>query len=196
MFTVKVVLILEYKMSTSITSWKNVLELARRFYDKNLPLYYSISHLKIIRNAIGYVMGVRSYNLVETTVPLLEPIISHNNTVFISRPLVAHYINQPIYTPVTQVNFLSNVNLLDELSVPIVQNEDLNVLSSEYSNTYIKQFSREEGARFHQLLRAIILVVHWNQHRERNISFTTHEDFSDLEMTNTKDQENEIIHSD
>lgn len=183
--------------AVTFDSWESVIVWARRHYDPNLPLYYSEQHVRTLLDMIGAALNRRQFRYVYTHLPLIEPIVSgEEDVVFISRYLVALYVNQPVRSPVDRVTTVQNVDLIGELA-PVLRaigdgreaavasdaEEASRVLPlCEQSLQFTQKFSEAENVRFHHLIRLTLLVAHWQQHRAHMIPYNDHSRFRDLRL--------------
>lgn len=153
------------------------------FYHKTLPLSYSDEHLTVLKNVIGLLLGASKYDVVVSTVPFLEPVVSSGKTVFISLPLVTYCINQPVQKPTAEIEFIKNVNLFDSLFDDDESAEASHVAACrrrlETRSRLID--SDADATRFYHTARIVLMAVHWYQHHVAAIPFDTHEGFRNLE---------------
>jgi hypothetical protein len=109
-------------MSVTLASFESVLDMVKRFYDPNLPVIYSTRHIEILLDMIGFVIHERQFPVICTTIPLAEPIYAVDNTIIVSRPLLAYYINQPVQMPQMNVEFVKNVDIFADI-IPSLTNK-------------------------------------------------------------------------
>lgn len=173
-----------------MSSWESVLELVKRYYNALLPPYYSKNHLTVLLDMIGLVLGQRTYQVVVTKVPLIEPIVTLQNTVLVSRPLVAYCVNQPIRMPVNKIKLVTNVDILGDLT-PLINpgdNKDTVTPCEQQQQRDINaNFSKLETVQIQHLLRLALMVSHWDRHRRLKIPYNAHTDYPNLEMASGKD---------
>lgn len=186
-------------MSVSYSSWESIIELTNKFYDPSLQLYYTTDHINLLCNILAHIAGLTSFEVVQTKVPLLEPIILNQNLVFISIPLVAKFINLPIELPQNRVNYIRNIDIFDNL-MGVVQevrdcvqkpsNEQITVKTLNHRSSTLEclqmQYSMDDTIRFMQTLRLVLMAAHYTQHINQNIPFNSHKNFKFIECATRK----------
>lgn len=176
-------------MSVSYSSWESIIDLTNRFYTPSMQLFYTHDHIHILCNIIAHIGGFESFEYVITRVPLLEPIVQQNDIVFISKPLVAKYINMAIEIPQNRVNYVHNINIFDSLMGAVSQERKCGgsgaVQTLNYRDSVLEclqaQNSPEDMARFMQTLRLVLMAVHFTQHNVQKIPFGSHTNFKFIE---------------
>lgn len=199
-------------MSVSLRSVESILEIASRFYRKNLPLAYSQqAHISILLDIIGYVIHELAFPVVITSVPLAEPIFHLDKTIILSKSLIAYYMNQPIITDTGSVTLRRNVDLFDDLfdgggggGAEQTATTDAKTRSatkppssSSSSRSTIKtaclranrldlseRFDELEYIRFANIVKLVVMVAHWYQHYAKSIPYTDHSRFRSFELAN------------
>lgn len=206
--------------SATFDSWETIIAWAKRYYDPNLPLYYSEQHMRILLDMIGAALSRRQFRYVCTHLPLLEPIMTDGRgaVVFVSRYLVALYVNQPVRSPIDRVALVRNFDLIGELA-PVLKTIEKSKRSTccnelfstkvdetdEFDDELIKlplcdqtskfaqHFSDAENVRFHHLVRLTLLVAHWVQHRRNAIPYNDHSHFRDLVRERVSENDNDVV---
>lgn len=181
-------------MSVSYSSWESIIELTNKFYDSSLQLFYTAEHLNVLCNILAYIGGLTSFEVVQTKVPLLEPIVLNQNLVFISLPLVAKFINLPVELPQNRVNYVRNINIFDNLMgvvrevrdcVQKPSNERIHVKTLNHRSSTLEclqaQYSIDDMVRFIQTLRLVLMAAHYTQHINQGIPFNSHKNFKFIE---------------
>lgn len=185
-------------MSVALSSWESLLELVKRYHNALLPPYYSKNHMTVLLDMIGLVLGQRTYQVVVTKVPLIEPIVTLKKTILVSRPLVAYCVNQPIKMPVSKIKLVTNVDILGDL-LPLVNasedddNDDsgnkgngeqsvVTPCERQQQRGIAAVFSKLETIQIQHLLRLALMVSHWDRHRRHKIPYNRHADYPNLEM--------------
>lgn len=181
-------------MSVSYISWESIIELTNKFYDPTLQLFYTAEHLNVLCNILAHIGGLTSFEVVQTKVPLLEPIILNQNLVFISVPLVAKYINLPVELPQNRVNYVKNINIFDSLMgvvrevrdcVQAPSNEKNVVKTLNHRSSTLQclqmQYSLDDMVRFMHTLRLVLMAAHYTQHINQGLPFNTHKNFKFIE---------------
>lgn len=88
-------------MTFVLSSWESIFDVANRYFKRDLPPYYDEEiHNYILLDIIGRVIGLPSFPFTITQITLPEPLwIIPGNRIFISKPMVAHYLNLPVELP-------------------------------------------------------------------------------------------------
>lgn len=177
-------------MSVALSSWESLLELVKRYHNALLPPYYSKNHLTVLLDMIGLVLGQRTYQVVVTKVPLIEPIVTLQKTILVSRPLVAYCVNQPIRMPVNKIKLVTNVDILGDLMPLVVNDEEkqrtITPCEQQQQQRYREHFDKLETIQIQHLLRLALMVSHWDRHRRYRIPYNEHANYPNLEMANAK----------
>jgi hypothetical protein len=175
-------------MSVSCSSWESILALTNYFYTSDLQLFYTHNHLTLICDILGHLSNKRSFLVITTQVPLLEPIIYNANQVLISIPLVAKLINRHIYLPDKQITVIQqNIfeNLMSCVGDPSMQErerryQDFRLCVGEQAE--LAEYSTKDTTiRFIQTLRMVLMCAHYIQHVEQKIPFNTHHNYQFIE---------------
>lgn len=108
--------------STNGESIESLLYTAMMFYDDQLPLYFTASHLDQLKSMLLHMGTASALMITLTNEPLAEPIVSHiplagpDPLVIVSVPLVAMLVNGPIAAPESKLKFVARgVNLLSQM---------------------------------------------------------------------------------
>ena len=106
-----------------VDSFEKAAEWATRLYTSKLPLYFDDEYVRLIWCMAGALLGVREITVVQTYVPLSEPLVSEplvpdrdsTTTLIISLPLVSVYMNQPVERVTRAIKYArSNLNVLED----------------------------------------------------------------------------------
>lgn len=181
-------------MSVSDSSWESILELAEKFYDRNLKLYYTTDHLDVILKILTYISNVKDVMYVFTRVTLIEPLMTYDNLLYISIPLVAELINLPVNLPQARIKFIKNVNIFESLFKKDVQNhEDCSTVATpstyynrQFTDCVKTKFSNDDLVRITHLIRLILMCRHYLVHIDYGINFQSHKDFPKIECAARK----------
>lgn len=169
-------------MSISTKSFESIIDLAQKYYDQHMPLYFVDEHIDMICDIILLLMQQKTIKIVRTMSMLLEPVVENNGIIYISIPLVGLLINESVELPKNNVEFVSNFDIFNGLNYGI-ENKELPSASCYNSLTLddnINEFTPHERIRFTHTLRIIFICVHFIQHYE-GIPYTTHKSFINLE---------------
>lgn len=170
-------------MSISTESWESIISLVNHFYDKNIPVYYTEAHLDLTCKILALFLKQQSFHVVRTNVVLTEPLITYQNAIFLSVPLIALLVNKTVELPSNMVEFVENVDLFDGLKPLIQQDLSYCIDKPGYSEEILEQqFSLEETVRFTQILRIIVMCGHFYQHYSQKIPFHSHVNFKNIEI--------------
>jgi hypothetical protein len=122
-------------MSVSYSSWESIVDLASKYYTRDLPIYYSIEHVRLTCTLLTHLLKLRELSYVCTQTVLNEPIYYNKGIIYISIPLLAMLVNKTVEMPKYEVEFLRNVDLFDE------------PLKEEYTNSNKRKKNRKNKKR-------------------------------------------------
>lgn len=185
-------------MSNVISSYESVLSLIKKYYNKNLPLYYvGAEYNPILLNVLGNLLSMPKFAYVDSLELLQEPVVVHktdnNVLVFLSKPFLAHYFNQAIVLTDDPIEFIKNVdpiqNLMSISIKPTTKYGDSAVSTTAVYNTKTNQLFNQfttSNQRYVtiQMMRIILLAVHVQQHylNSQITDITNHMHFRKIEM--------------
>nr|WOJ45363.1 GrBNV_gp60-like protein [Apis mellifera nudivirus] len=174
--------------AATFTTWRSIVAWAHKYYDPNLPLYYCEQHVRILLDMIGAVLNRREFRYVYTHLPLIEPLVSataDDNVIFLSRYLIALYINQPVRSPIDHITIVHDVDLIGDLSSMLTSSiKGVPACEQEIA----QKFTDAENVRFHHLIRLTLLIAHWSQHRVHAIPYTNHARFRNVRGVGDSDE--------
>lgn len=167
-------------MSLRVDSWESILSLASVYYHSRLSTEYDVEYLRILQNVVGDLLGTTRYKYIETSVPLLEPIVRHKGVVYFSLPLIAYCLNQ---SPVRPRNAIAaekaGFDLFDRAL------DDIDDASSTRASIVCRRLldlrKSSDNARFSILARIVLMARHWRQHDSRRQAYDDHREFRDAE---------------
>lgn len=197
-------------MSSNLDSWESITKNAEQLFTKNAPPFFDEHILVMISQLIGALLGRITYTQVRTRIVLPEPICTINNTIYISVPLVAMYINQPIQLPETKICKYNNFNIFNAMQTikcakrPTRENIDactssrhiidLDAYAASTSSldeslfsdntvcTTNDTFSTSDMISLIHLYRVLIMVQHWWKHHTLGVQPPLHTNFHDIEF--------------
>jgi len=189
-------------MSYKIDSYERIHKMTKCLYQKHsrelMPYYVKDTHIPIIINLLFAVSQKQKLNITVSKQILNEPIINLNikdtEYTIISRPLIAHLVNQPVKLEeeiFLKLNQNEPKNMIDYFNSKYNKKTDINdqscSLSSSssssafdliYDNKIFKFDEKEfrktqyQEIQFIQLQRLILTACHWWNHVDKNISFS------------------------
>lgn len=98
-------------MSVSLDSYESIVQLACLYYDKNMALYYTEAHYRMVCDMLAIVLQKSELTIVRTNVKLCEPILDYHGVIYISVPLVAMLVNLSVKLPKNNVQFVDDFNV-------------------------------------------------------------------------------------
>lgn len=168
-------------MSISLESWESIFHIASKFFNENLPLYFSNDYIEIIENVIVQVVDIEDgVQFCPTHVVLSEPLISSLDLkiIFLSVPLFADLINERIDIIHTKIKPEKSFNLSSVLSTITYKNNDYSCINDE-----TKKLDSNKQVIFIILIRIVLIVQHWRTHIKTNtMEDLKHEEFECIEM--------------
>lgn len=178
-------------MSRSLESWESVADTVGRYYGKSMPPYFNARHIGTAVEIVGELLGKTSYVYVESYVSLPEPIWHDRNVVYFSVPMIAHYVNQPVYLPRDKVKYVSRFDIFD--GIKVVHGEEARRQRSKVSTApYVVNWTTMDSDEFGldesdatvlvQTFRVVMLASHWFQHYTRKTTYRNHHRFHEIEM--------------
>lgn len=158
------------KMSIPINSIESILEYASKYYKTELKPYYTDEYVLILK-AMFLNLNLLPSNFKIYIVPdiLNEPIISLNEFILISVPLVAEYINIPLLPLKESIEVANYDNFQDLFTCVINKKEKSNKVEKKLKDSYIVTV-------YCILCRLVLMIQHWKQHvitkTEKNLNHT------------------------
>lgn len=172
-------------MSLSFDSVESVFDFISSYYKPHLKPYFDHSYVEIFQKMMVHFNFYSSKNkIVFTPYVMLEPIITINEFIIISLPLLAEFVNMPLLKleekaqKLTYTSFKSLFSSMNELSKSSHNNNRLMT-----TNEKTKLLEPNKKMVVIILMRLYIILHHWNQHYKldscENLS---HENFYPIEF--------------
>lgn len=160
-------------MSISTQSYESIINLATRYYDQHMPLYFVYEHIDVTCDIILLLLQRKTIKLVRTMSMLLEPIIENDNIIYISIPLVAFLINAPVELPKNTVEFVKDFDIFKGLDYG-VKNEEEQYKCFNPQSDDLGEFTPHERIRFTHMVRIVFMCSHFFQHYNEKMPYTVH----------------------
>nr|DBA13120.1 TPA: gp60-like protein [Oryctes rhinoceros nudivirus] len=163
-------------MSISVQSYESIVNLAAKFYDPNIALYFVNEHVDLTCDIILLLLQRKTIKLVRTMTMLLEPIVENSGMIFISIPLLAMLINEPVELPKNTVEFVDDFDIFKGLKHGVENTEPKSSLLScmNNNNDELAEFTPEQRIRFMHVIRIVFMCSHFYQHYVGKTPYTVH----------------------
>lgn len=145
-------------MSLAVDSYESVVKLAQSFYDEHAPIIFDDWHLNVMCDILALLLQKKELPIIQTCVILKEIIVEHQNVLYISIPLLAKYINEPVDIPQSSVKFVDAFDVFDAINKPKAC-EEIDRQTYASSNLPIQQYRGLhplQMIRFYRTLRVVL----------------------------------------
>nr|AHW98252.1 GrBNV_gp60-like protein [Nilaparvata lugens endogenous nudivirus] len=199
-------------------SWESITEQVELVFRKDHDPFFTKNYLDIITRIIGTLLGRTKIMIVETALVLPEPICTIKKYVYLSIPLIALYINQPVQLPDTRARVCKNFNIFE--AVQMIERKSKKhqrttnahgkhiIDFTTYSNKtlfednshdiYTDTYTANDMVVLVQLYCIVIMIQHWWKHHTLGTVPPSHRNFRAIELAKQKRKikhNNDIIHS-
>lgn len=175
----------------SLDSFESIKELISCIFTTRIPLYFCNKHMEILKGLLANFLNCDLLLVVETNVPLIEPIQENNDIIYLYRPAIAEYINQPVNIKTQKLKIVKNFNIFNRIhNNNIIPNKtsgyenvvETNIVSKSHYDDDESYNSNANKIRVINLYKLVFLLRHFLIHKFYNIPFDNHEKFEDYEI--------------
>lgn len=175
----------------SLDSFESIKELVSCIFTTKIPLYFSNKHMEILKSLLANFLNCDLLLVIETNVPLIEPIMEDDDKIYLYRPAIAEYINQPINIKKPKLKNVKNFNIFNRINHNNIRPNkssayenvvERNIVSKSNYDDDESYNSKANKIRVINLYKLVFLLRHFLIHKFYNIPFRNHEKFQDYEI--------------